>query len=183
MFIVLVSSNGYGKGKTTFANYLKDKLNKEGVYTVIIPFAEKLKETAYFMGWDGKKDERGRKLLQQLGTEVGRNYDPYLWAKWVYTKIKKDVEMGISPTVVIIDDWRFKNEAEYFESLPEFKVIKVRILSGKNEETHISERDLDDYTDFDYIIENTFSSPKDDFSSIANKIVENILNQLNYFTN
>ena len=37
-------------------------------------FADRLKEIAYSIGWDGKKDDRGRKLLIDLGAAIRAYY-------------------------------------------------------------------------------------------------------------
>lgn len=70
-------------GKSTIRNgvsiaILQDKqFRQNNIHTKNTSFAHSLKECArkYFF-WDGKKDQRGRRLLQTLGTEVGRWYDP-----------------------------------------------------------------------------------------------------------
>ncbi len=67
-----------GGGKTFLANEIKDCFN--GV--VILPFAKLLKDFAFEMGWDGKKDPKGRRLLQLLGTECGRKcISQDIWVK------------------------------------------------------------------------------------------------------
>jgi hypothetical protein len=62
-------------GKDTFADYLLDKFPYRKDH-----FARPLKDAAsYWFGWDGQKDDKGRKLLQLLGTEVGRGYFNAIW--------------------------------------------------------------------------------------------------------
>ena len=61
-------------GKDTLADILLDFGYRKD------HFAADLKRIATtHMGWDGLKDERGRVLLQQLGTEVGRAYHNSMW--------------------------------------------------------------------------------------------------------
>lgn len=171
MVIVLISSNGYGQGKSTFAQYLKDKLIRNGYYTIRLAFAGRLKEVAKFMGWDGKKDSRGRKLLQKLGTEVGREYDPEMWAKWVDIEIYKESNLGIPPTIVVIDDWRFKNEFDYFKKRG-YNVITVRIDGVEDRrDSHISEHDLDNFDKYDVRFTNNFVSPVDDFTMPSERVL------------
>ena len=69
-----------GEGKSTFAKLCTKSLiddHKEG--SALVPFARMVKETAMFMGWNEKKDAKGRKLLQSVGN-IGREYDINLWA-------------------------------------------------------------------------------------------------------
>ena len=61
-------------GKTTAADWL---VARHGF--VKYALADPIKEIARTgFGWDGRKDARGRRLLQEIGT-VGRHYDPDLW--------------------------------------------------------------------------------------------------------
>ena len=76
-----------GAGKTTAADMMAEML-KPLVPVYRRNFSDKLKEVAEFMGWDGEKDERGRRLLQLLGTEVGRGYDPEIWVKHWHAAIE-----------------------------------------------------------------------------------------------
>ena len=68
--IVLFSGKA-GTGKTTASNYLLYLAEKNGY---LLHFATMVKDIAkrYFW-WDGVKDEKGRRLLQEIG-RTGRNY-------------------------------------------------------------------------------------------------------------
>jgi hypothetical protein len=73
-------------------------------------FADDLKRIAREeFGWDGEKDDRGRKLLQVLGTECGRAYNPSIWVDKLLHRIKS---LPATKNLVLIDDLRFDNEAE-----------------------------------------------------------------------
>ena len=62
-----------GSGKTTMAKGLIGALlNHDDATHTILPFAKPVKDVARNMGWNGEKDEKGRRLLQLLGTECGR---------------------------------------------------------------------------------------------------------------
>jgi hypothetical protein len=70
-------SGAAGAGKDTAA----DAILAQGPFYVD-HFAADLKRIARdYFGWDGKKDERGRKLLQLLGTEVGRAWYEGIWVE------------------------------------------------------------------------------------------------------
>ena len=112
--IIISITGGMGVGKTTAIDLIRSEFN----HAEVVPFAKPLKTTAYEMGWNGKKDKKGRKLLQLLGTEVGRNLiDPDIWVKkWkrnVDLIIADRVEHGNSPALILCDDIRFNNEAKY----------------------------------------------------------------------
>ena len=96
-----------GSGKDTGASFLVKEYGFEQY-----AFADALKRMAEVdFGWDGKKDDRGRRLLQVLGTEAGREYDPDIWVK----KLEWDIFGRQVPPfpLVVISDVRFENEAAF----------------------------------------------------------------------
>ena len=96
-------------GKSTTGKYLAENL-----HGVIRPFAKPIKDFATMLGWDGRKDKKGRRLLQLLGTEVGREcIRDSIWVdKWEEGLI----DVGSNVTV-ICDDLRFQNEYAFLDSL------------------------------------------------------------------
>lgn len=149
-----------GAGKTTCAKYLVDRLydgrSDYALYNVVIyPLAEPIKELAYrSFGWNGLKDERGRRLLQVLGTDAGRNYNPNIWVEKLADKIEVQIPL---PNFVFVDDWRFKNEADYFNDNFLYEITRIRVDrkldTGKPAYFHESETSLPgvfnkDYYDF-----------------------------------
>jgi hypothetical protein len=98
----IIAFTGLAKsGKTTAANYIP------GVK--ILSFADPVKQIALkSFNWDGVKDEKGRRLLQVIGTECGRAYDNDIWVKKMRELLDKNTgHKGI----IAIDDCRFDNEA------------------------------------------------------------------------
>ena len=60
-------------GKTTASEILKKQLEELGYKVVITRYAYYLKDLATrYCGWNGQKDNGGRELLQQLGTDIIR---------------------------------------------------------------------------------------------------------------
>ncbi len=155
--IILISGKS-GAGKTTGALFLENKLKElSGVMVIRTSFAKSVKEIAKLcFGWDGIKDLKGRKLLQNIGN-AGREYDKDLWVKRVVDDISS---FGVPPNITIIDDWRFLNEAEFLEKCG-FKVYKIRIISHRLNElidkNDISETSLDNYDGFNFEILNNKS--------------------------
>ena len=88
-------------GKTTAAKQL---------HAVNLSFAQPVKQIAIdCFGWDGIKDEKGRKLLQLIGTDCGRAYNPNIWIDKMREQLKEHEPFA---EVVTIDDLRFDNEAD-----------------------------------------------------------------------
>ncbi len=99
MKMLVLLSGKAGSGKDTAGDYLVSRYGFRKY-----AFADRLKEIAFLLGWDGRKDDRGRKLLQDLGT-VGRAYDPCVWIRFVLDGISSD-----RPERVVITDCRYANE-------------------------------------------------------------------------
>lgn len=102
-----------------------------------------------------------RKLLQLLGTDCGRNMiHPNIWINALFAdyKVYKDEEL---PNW-IITDVRFPNEAKAIKNRGGIliRIERDYVLRGGPEDPknqHPSETALDDYQDFDYVIENNGS--------------------------
>jgi len=126
--VVILISGKAGSGKTTVANMLKTRLDGfEGITTFRYSLASPIKfmAKAYF-GWDGEKDDRGRKLLQDVG-KVGREYDINIWVRHLLQQMDK--QAGLLPfNFVVVDDWRFENESKYLTSNPLLEVVTIRMI-------------------------------------------------------
>jgi hypothetical protein len=138
--VCVLVSGPIGSGKTTFSNMLQDELSDWN--TVRCSYAGRVKSIAYLLGWDGKKDERGRKLLQTLGTDCGRAYDKDVWVRYLIDE-SLPTSLGYPFDAVIIDDWRFPNERDYVENNGLFDVFAVRMVRDICEpDSHASENSL-----------------------------------------
>lgn len=185
--VVLISGKA-GVGKTTLAGLLSNVVRSiENEKTIIMTqsFAWGLKQIAMRMGWNGEKDVEGRRLLQGIG-QIGRAYDSDMWVKIAH-KSMSDLQYHYgsfkrSLRYIWVDDWRFKNEARFFKETDyQFKLTLVKIvapsreiLKGTPEALDISEVNLDDYTDFDIIINNegTLDELQETARTIYNVITE-----------
>ena len=179
--IILVSGKA-GVGKTTFSNlFIKNLPEEVRKYSGKYSFASGIKFAAKVMGWDGLKDERGRKFLQNIG-RIGRQYDVNLWVQNMINLIE---DINITPLdYIIIDDWRFPNECRWFvERLNEYEVYTVRIyapnreiLKNTPEYNDISETALlefsDGYYDYFYNNEGTLEELEEQVKSIIYQILE-----------
>ena len=97
-----------------------------------------------------------RSVLQLLGSEAMKKwFGPNVWVDLLTYRINQS-----QADVIIIPDWRFKSEAIN-------NAVKLRVLTHiKSTDTHISEIDLDDYTDFDFYVDNV------DYKLVQSDIVE-----------
>jgi hypothetical protein len=108
-----------------------------------------------------------RELLQFVGTDLFRNQmDGDIWVKSIY---RKKYNYG---DVVLVADCRFPNEADFARKCGLlFKVERDNKLGG---DTHISEKALDNYPNFDLIVDNN-----SDIAHLESKWVE-ILKHCNF---
>jgi hypothetical protein len=139
-----------GAGKSTFAEMI---VKKSKPIFMQVNFKDALVEMAKGIGWNGIKDEKGRKLLQTLGTDVVRNcIDPDYWVKaWKKRVDERIMYGGVS---IVVDDVRFENEAETILSYSAsngFKphIIKLVTIDQKEVMTqeakaHVSESGISD---------------------------------------
>lgn len=126
--VVILISGKAGSGKSTVAGEITKKLQKiENLTVMPYGFADPIKyiAKAYF-GWDGEKDNKGRRLLQQIGF-IGREYNEDLWVEHFIKQLDK--RAGIYPfNFAVISDWRFPNELNFLEKNPLLDTITIRVF-------------------------------------------------------
>lgn len=152
--IILISGKAQ-HGKDTTAAILKEKIETEGKKAIITHYADLVKYVCKtFFNWDGNKDDKGRTLLQYVGTDIVRKQSNDYWVKFIYEMI---TFFGQSWDYILIPDCRFPNEVDYFRN-SKFETVAVRVireefesLLTKEQQKHPSEIALDNY-DFDYVI-------------------------------
>ena len=146
-------------GKDTFAKLIKQEEEKDNNKVCILKLTAPLYSWAEdYFNYDKEKDEKPRELLQTLGYDI------------LQLKLKKkDFLLDYLITTIevldnyydvgLITDGRLIHEIEVLkEKYPNIKTIlltnkKDNKLTNK-EKNHQTEIDLDDYKDFDYIVEN-----------------------------
>ena len=148
-------------GKDTSAEIIKDNLEARGYKVLITHYADLLKFICKnFFGWNGEKDEAGRTLLQQVGTNCIREQDPDYWVDFVANLIRMFPNRY---DFVLIPDTRFPNEIERIADAG-FPATHVRIVRPdfesqltEEQKNHPSETALDN-TAPDFVIKNTTMS-------------------------
>ncbi len=108
-------------------------------------------------GWDGSEDTKPRDLLQQIGIELIKNK---IDSKLLIRRLIEDIKVfSYFYDVIIITDARLVDEVEVVKK--EFNyvtTIRVKRNIDNNltleQKEHLTETGLDDYNNFDYILEN-----------------------------
>ena len=179
MRVVAISGKAES-GKDTIAKEIKYLLEEQNYKVMIIHFADVLKFVCrQYFDWDGQKDDYGRSLLQQVGTEMREKNNPNMWVN-----ITKELIRGIGAEFdwVLVPDTRFKEEInmlnEYFDctsirvlrqDIDSYGVANDHINHLTDEQrAHKSECDLDDYK-FDYLIINNYYINNDDINNTTLK--------------
>ena len=111
-------------GKDTSAEIFKNELIIRGHSVLVIHQADLLKYICKaFFNWNGEKDEAGRTLLQQVGTNVIRKVEPDFWVDFIakVTGFFKDTW-----DYIIVPDTRFPNELEKLKA-NDANIFHVRV--------------------------------------------------------
>ena len=146
-------------GKDSVAQEIKRQLIERyggSISVLITHYADLVKYVcSKFFDWDRLKDEKGRTLLQHVGTDIVRDREPNYWVDFV-----SDI-LGFFADewdYVLIPDCRFPNECDKMKR--EFDTVTVRVIRDNFENSlteeqrnHPSETSLDTYS-FDSYINN-----------------------------
>jgi adenylate kinase family enzyme len=177
--IIYLIGGKSGSGKTTLGRFIEEELKRNGKQVASMMYSRYIKDYAMnYFGWDGKEEFKPRELLQKLGTEIIKEdlHKP----RFLITRLCEDVEiLSYFFDAIIVDDVREKEEIEIPKMLFE-KVLTVKLLRKKSEhdlteeeKQHPTEIDLDNYYNFDVIVENNGSLEElnEKAKDIANKVV------------
>lgn len=154
-------------GKNISADYVYNKLSIYYKSVYYYAFADRLKQDICInilglmhnqcYGEDIDKDTlttlnlngiqlTAREVMQYIGTDIFRNLNSNIWIDATLNKIKKD-----TPNIALITDVRFPNEVE---SIQNNNGIVIRLTRSPILLNHLSEIALDNYSNFDCILDN-----------------------------
>lgn len=162
-------------GKNTVSDIIKNYYKN----SITFSYTKYLKEYAKMISdWDGSEETKPRELLQTLGTDIIKNQ---IDNKLLIRRTIEDINvLSHYKDVIIISGARRKDEIDDIKKVYD-NVIAIKVYKDKlsdkltdNENRHITETDLDDYTDFDYEINNDSN-----INELKDKVYS-ILKELNY---
>lgn len=152
---ILAISGHAQNGKDTIAALLRDSLKAYGNRVLVTHYADLLKYMCRtFFDWDGNKDEKGRCILQYVGTDIIRKQAPDFWVDFVSSVLTYFNENW---DYVLIPDTRFPNEIDKLVSngfdVAHIRVVRPNFESPLTEEqqNHPSETALDNVNPDFYI--------------------------------
>lgn len=147
-------------GKDTVAGMMANKLTENGNMVLVAHYADLLKYICRtYFGWNGEKDERGRHILQYVGTDVVRQKAPDFWVDFIVSILTL---FDSTWDYVIIPDSRFPNEIDKLKQegfdVQHLRVVRPNFISPltPEQQKHPSETALDDVTpDFTVVNDGT----------------------------
>ena len=171
-------------GKTTLGNFIKKEYELENKKVGSIAIVKYLKMYAKdYFGWDGKEESKPRDLLQNLGTEIIRfklNKPDFFINRTI-----EDLEiLSYFFDCLIIDDIRIPEELEsikkVFNKTVTIKIKRKNLQEELTEEQkqHYTEIALDNYENFDYIIDN--DSDLNDLEEKTKQLIYSIKKEVDY---
>ena len=155
--IILISGK-QGVGKSSLQEELYNRLPMSTKFRFADPLYQIHEGIQQMMHWiypeitcAHRKIAKDGPLLQMLGTNWARAFDNDIWVKIAQRKVGELLRKGFAP--IIIDDCRFKNEFHAFDDMGVLKIRlhcdkdirKARCTMWRDNDTHPSEIDLDEY--------------------------------------
>ena len=147
-------------GKNTFGEYCSDHLKDYGYNPCVMHITEPLYGYARnYFSWDERGISKPREFLQKLGIEIIQ--EKMGKKNFLLNRLFEDIEVLENFfDVAIITDARLVNEFKTIKNkYPDVVCIKVERENyvsdlSDEEKNHITETDLDNYHDFDYVVIN-----------------------------
>lgn len=147
-------------GKNEVSKIIEKYYSNKKVIT--ISFGYYIKDYAKRVSdWDGNEETKPRELLQQLGIELIKNK---INNKLFINRILEDIEIfSYFYDIIVVNDARLIDEIESLKVIYP-NSISIRIVRNNydnnltnDQKSHLTEIGLDNYNDFDYIIENDYN--------------------------
>jgi len=162
-----------GSGKNTLAKYIKEFYDNKNEKSIITEYSKYVKMMANEMIDWREKNYKPRKFLQDLGQDIRKSLGPNIFIE----RMKEDILIYQKYyDNVIICDARLIPEltlmkAKYSNCYTIHLINKKDNTLTEEEKNHITETELDNYMDFDFVLEN---SRKDKLKKDVFKILENL---------
>lgn len=149
-------------GKNTFGKFLREELKEYGYKPCVMHLTTPLYSYAEnYFEWNEHSDEKPREFLQKMGIEIIKEK---LGKKtFLLDRLAEDIEIlsEFFDTFIIVDT-RLKKEFDYLKNKYR-DVVAIKLERDNSnyennlsasEQQHITEKDLEDYDEFDYAIAN-----------------------------
>ena len=176
--IIMVVSGKANSGKDTTCEFMDNYVKTKGLKVINLQFSSYIKKYAKEISeWSGEEDSKPRTLLQQLGTDIIRKK---IDNNFFINRIIGDIKVySYYFDFITVSDARLPQEMDAIYN--EFKnVYRVKIKRpnfnnnlNKEEKKHITEIALDNYKDYEYIIDN--NGTLEELNIKAKKIIDEVI--------
>lgn len=147
-------------GKNTFGEMLREELKDYGYRPCVMHITEPLYSYARtYFDWNGNEDEKPREFLQKMGIEIIR--DKLGKKEFLLNRLYEDIEIlsNFFDAFIITDArmiYEFESIKQKYEDVVTIKLERKDYDNQLTEEEaeHITEKEVDTYDDFDYVIQN-----------------------------
>lgn len=154
---IFILSGKAQSGKDTVSKIIENYYNNKKC--IQIAFAYYIKDyVKRISDWDGSEDTKPRELLQQFGIELVKNK---IDNKLFINRVIEDIEVfSYFYDIIIVDDARLPDEVDIlkkkYPNSVSIRIIRNNYDNGLTQiqKNHITETGLDNYNDFDYIVNN-----------------------------
>ena len=147
-------------GKNTLGEYLREELKDYGYKPCVMHITEPLYSYAKtYFNWDGNENNKPREFLQKMGIEIIR--DKLGKKEFLLNRLQEDIEIlsNFFDTFIITDArmiYEFEELKKKYKDVVTIKLVRKNYHNKltAEEANHITEKEVDEYNDFDYIVEN-----------------------------
>ena len=147
-------------GKSTFGKLLREELKDYGYKPCVMQITNPLYSYALnYFNWDPNKDAKPREFLQKMGIEIIR--DKLGKKEFLLNRLFEDIEVlsNFFDTFIITDARlieEFEDIKKNFGDVVNIKLERDNYDPELTEEEakHVTEHEIDNYDNFDYIIKN-----------------------------
>lgn len=158
--LIICTCGKAGSGKSFVGKVIYDECTKNNLKVIVSPYTKYLKKyISEITGWDMSDNDKPRDLLQKISSELIKDK---LGNKDFFIKRQlEDIDVySYFFDVIIIPDVRFPDEIEVLKdkylNVLSIGVIRKDFDNGLSfeQKKDITEVALDDYSNYDYVLEN-----------------------------
>lgn len=164
--IILLCSPTTGAGKDEVAKYIATNFKFR-----IDAFANDVKQIAFLLNWNGRKDEKGRKLIIDIA-ESAKKYDPTIWVDRVIARMSNSINKNY-----VISDYRYTIENKLIDKLNKTTpIVSIGIeRDSRNEEFEFVKENQSEYNELkkNFVVKNNGSL--DDLYKQIDEIMRKVL--------
>ncbi len=171
--VVLVAGRA-GSGKTYLGEKIVEIAKSKNIRALQTEYSKYIKMYASeILGYDGSRENKPRKFLQDTGSFIRETLDD---AHFFTRRMLEDFRIYEHYfDIVVVSDVRLIRELEDIKNSKYQDVVTIKVENSNSvyslseeEKNHITEKELADYLDFDYIVNNEF----DMLNALAKRVVE-----------